>query len=66
MNCNIIIHYYLFSGLFKITNAAITPGTQPHKVKINTIKKDPQPLSSTEKGGNIIDNNTLQKLTKNN
>ena len=48
--------------LFKITNAAITPGTHPHKVKIKTIKIDPHPLSKTEKGGNIIDNKTLQKL----
>ena len=40
----------------------MTPGTHPHNVKIKTIEKDPQPLSKTEKGGNIIDNNTLQKL----
>jgi len=48
--------------LFKITNAAITPGTHPHKVKIKTIKTEPHPLSKTEKGGKIIDNKTLQKL----
>tara|TARA_B100000768_G_scaffold163820_1_gene165327 strand:+ start:5644 stop:5802 length:159 start_codon:yes stop_codon:yes gene_type:complete len=49
-------------GLFKITKAAITPGTQPHKVKMNTIITEPHPLSKTEKGGNTIDNKTLQKL----
>ena len=48
--------------LFKVTNVAMNPGTHPHKVKIKTINKDPEPLSKTEKGRNIIDNNTLQKL----
>jgi hypothetical protein len=48
--------------LFKITKAAITPGTHPHKVKIKTIRIEPHPLSKTEKGGKIIDNKTLQKL----
>ncbi len=62
MNYNIILNHNCLSGLFKITKAAITPGTQPHKVKIKTIKIDPQPLSKTEKGGKIIDNKTRQKL----
>jgi hypothetical protein len=48
--------------LFKIINAAITPGTQPQKVKSNTIKKDPQPLPITESGGKIIANKTRKKL----
>ena len=39
-----------------------TPGIQAKKVRINTIKKDPHPLSTTAKGGQIIDNNTLKKL----
>ena len=30
-------------GLFKITKAAITPGTNPQWVKIKTIRNDPQP-----------------------
>lgn len=34
--------------------AAITPGTQAHRVSINTIRKEPHPLSTTDKGGNII------------
>lgn len=49
-------------GLFRITRAAITPGTQPQKVSSNTIRKEPQPLPITESGGNIIASNTLQKL----
>ena len=50
------------SGLFKITKAAITPGTQPQIHKIKTIKIEPHPLSNTDKGGQIIDSRTLQKL----
>lgn len=43
-----------------ITNAAITPGTQPISVRIKTIIKEPQPLSITASGGKIMHNNTLQ------
>lgn len=50
------------SGLFKITSAAITPGTQPRKVKRRTIRKDPQPLSITANGGKIMDRITRQIL----
>ena len=32
-------------GLFKITRAAITPGTQPQRVNKNTIMIEPHPLS---------------------
>jgi hypothetical protein len=39
-------------GLFKITKAAITHGTQPQKVSKSTIKKEPQRLPITDKGGN--------------
>jgi len=49
-------------GLFSITSAAITPGTQPHKVNKKTIRIEPQPLPITESGGNKIANNTLKKL----
>ena len=60
--------YYLiffYSFLFKIINAPITPGIQPRQVRIKIIKKDPQPLSTTAKGGNIIANKTLIKdITK--
>lgn len=53
--------FYLF-GLFNITKAAITPGTQPQSHNKNTINMEPQPLSITAKGGQIIDSKTLQKL----
>lgn len=43
-------------------SAAITPGIHPHKVKIKTITTDPQPLSKTANGGNMIDKITLQIL----
>ena len=40
----------------------MTPGTQPQSHNKNTIIIDPQPLSNTAKGGQIIDKSTLQKL----
>lgn len=54
--------YDYLSGLFNIISAAITPGTQPRIHKIKTIKMEPQPLSRTASGGQIMDNKTLQKL----
>lgn len=48
-------------GLFKIINAAITPGTQPKTVKIETMMIDPHPLSNTANGGKIIDKITRPK-----
>tara|TARA_B110000037_G_scaffold16330_1_gene16936 strand:+ start:3770 stop:3931 length:162 start_codon:yes stop_codon:yes gene_type:complete len=50
--------------LFKITSAAITPGTQPQIVNKNTITIDPQPLSKTAIGGKKIETNTRQILIK--
>jgi hypothetical protein len=47
-----------------ITSAPITPGIQPHKVKINMMIIEPQPLSITAKGGNKIDKMTLKMLIK--
>ena len=64
LNDNFFIFLYHFKellDLFSMTKAAITPGTQPQNVKINTIKKEPQPLSTIERGGKIIDNKTLKK-----
>jgi hypothetical protein len=49
-------------GLFRITKAAIIPGTQPHSVNKKTITKEPQPLPITDKGGKIIASKTLSKL----
>ena len=43
-------------------NAEITPGIQPQKVSISTIMIEPQPLSITARGGNMIDKITLQIL----
>lgn len=45
-----------------MTKAAITPGIHPKKVRIVTIKMEPQPLSKTAKGGNKIDKITLPTL----
>ena len=53
---------YLFLGLLRITNAAMTPGTQPQSHNKKTIIMEPQPLSITAKGGQMIDSKTLQKL----
>ena len=50
------------SGLLRITNAAITPGTQPQIHNIKVIRIEPQPLSKTAKGGKIIDSITRQIL----
>ncbi len=49
-------------GLFNIMSAAITPGIQPQSHKIKVINIDPQPLSRTASGGQIIESKTLQKL----
>jgi len=48
--------------LFSIINAARTPGIHPAKVNRNTMIMEPQPLSSTAKGGRKIDKITRQKL----
>jgi len=40
----------------------MTPGTQPQSHNRNTIKMEPQPLSITASGGQMIESNTLQKL----
>jgi hypothetical protein len=56
---NYHLYTYYISDLFKITNAAITPGTHPTIVRINTIRTDPQPLSNTASGGKIIERSTL-------
>jgi hypothetical protein len=47
------------SPLFNITNAAITPGTQPNKVRIKVMTTDPQPLSKTDSGGKMTAKITL-------
>jgi hypothetical protein len=61
ININFLNITYRF-GLFNMMRAAITPGIQPRIVKIKTINTEPQPLSMTARGGNIIESNTLQKF----
>jgi len=56
------IFHQLYFGLFNMTSAAITPGTQPAKVRRNTMIIEPHPLSRTAKGGKIMDKSTRQKL----
>jgi hypothetical protein len=63
-NYDFFIFYLL--GLLRITSAAITPGTQPQSHNRKTIKIEPQPLSITAKGGQIIESSTLQKLISKN
>jgi|SRR5665647_1752328 hypothetical protein len=46
INCEI---YFLF-----MINAPMTPGTHPQRVRRNTIRIDPQPLSMTARGGQIM------------
>ena len=40
----------------------MTPGTQPQSHNKKTIIIDPQPLSKTANGGQMIESKTLQKL----
>ena len=44
-----------------MTNAPITPGTQPQQVSNKTINTEPQPLSITAKGGKKIANITRKQ-----
>ena len=43
-----------------MTNAAITPGTQPQSHNKKTIRIEPQPLSITANGGQIMERMTLK------
>lgn len=56
------IYAFYRSGLFKITSAAITPGTQPQSQSKKVIRIEPQPLSKTASGGHNMASKTLQKL----
>jgi hypothetical protein len=44
----------------QIIKLAMTPGIHPIKVNKNTIKKEPQPLSTTDNGGK-----TMHKIARN-
>lgn len=48
--------YFLF-----IINAPITPGTHPHRVRRNTIRTDPHPLSMTARGGQMMQTSTRKQ-----
>nr|CBL88325.1 conserved hypothetical protein [uncultured Dokdonia sp.] len=48
--------------MFKITSAAITPGTQPQSHSKKTINTDPHPLPITERGGKKMASKTRQIL----
>jgi hypothetical protein len=49
-------------GLFKMINAAMTPGIHPQRVSNKTIRKEPQPLPITDRGGKMIASKTRMKL----
>ena len=53
------------SGLFNMMRAAITPGTHPQIVRINTITIEPHPLSITAKGGKIMARSTRKQPMEN-
>ena len=50
------------SGLLRMTNAAMTPGTHPQSQSKKTINTEPHPLSKTDKGGKKMAKSTRQKL----
>ena len=50
----------VYQSLVVITRAAITPGIQPQQVRMNTRSNEPQPLSMTARGGNMMQRMTLQ------
>lgn len=62
MRCEILVYLKYYLRLFRIINAAITPGTHPSRVRISTIRIEPQPLSITARGGKRTDKITLQTL----
>ncbi len=49
---------YLLYPLFSMISAAITPGTQPHRVRIKTITMEPHPWSNTANGGKRMERRT--------
>ena len=53
-SCRILLMLYALSDLERMISAAITPGIQPHNVRTKTMSNEPQPLSTTAKGGNSI------------
>ena len=40
--------------MFSMIRAVMMPGTHPHKVRMVTIRMDPQPQSRTASGGKMM------------
>ena len=57
-------HGHLF--LLRIINAAMTPGTQPMQVRMNTMSIEPQPRSMTASGEKMMDRMTWRQDMGNN
>ena len=53
--------FMIYSFLFKMINAPITPGIQPQSVSKKTISTDPHPRSITANGGKMMANNTCKQ-----
>jgi hypothetical protein len=49
------VRYPLSRPRFKMTSAAITPGTHPQRVSKKTMTIEPHPWSITASGGKTID-----------
>ena len=47
--------------LLRIIKAAMTPGTQPQRVRRKTMSIEPQPRSNTAKGGKMMVRRTRGK-----
>lgn len=63
MRCLLVLTAKLINpdqDLVTIRRAAITPGIHPQQVRIKTSKTEPQPLSMTASGGNMMQRMTLQ------
>ena len=44
-----------------MTNAAMTPGIHPRQVRMKTMRNEPQPLSTTARGGKRMQRRTRQR-----
>jgi len=51
----------IYSFLLRMTSAAMTPGTHPQQVRINTMSIDPHPRSYTASGGKMMDRMTRKR-----
>jgi hypothetical protein len=58
--CNTILNMDGYR-LLRMMSAAITPGIQPARVSIKTIRIEPHPSSRTARGGKIMASKTRRK-----